>query len=80
MQHYALVCYSATPLSLDPAGPKFSPLKCETRSGKRPGASQVTALLRGNPDEPQPDGSYRIGFRAILRDPWVVRLVECSRL
>ena len=50
------------------------------RLGRRPGASQVTALLPGNTDEPHPDGSYRIAFRAILKDPWLVRLVEYSRL
>jgi hypothetical protein len=46
-----------------------------TLSGKVPGASQVTALLRGNPDT-HGSGPYEVCFRAVLVEPWHVKLVR----
>ena len=74
-RHYALVCYSDAPLSLVRGGPRFDPIRCRTLSGNVPGASQVTALLRGNP-ETHSNGSYEVSFRAFLVEPWAVKLVR----
>jgi hypothetical protein len=75
--HYALVCYSESPIAFDPNGPSFDPLLCKTALGKHPGSSQVTALLWGNMSAPQHrNGKYRILFRAMLVRPWQVRLVD----
>jgi hypothetical protein len=74
-RHYALVCYSEVPLSLTRGGPRFDPARCRTLSGKIPGASQVTALLRGSPDT-HGSGPYEICFRAVLVEPWAVKLVR----
>lgn len=74
-RHYALVCYSDAPLSLARGGKRFDPARCRTLSGKVPGASQVTALLRGNPDA-HGSGPYEICIRATLVEPWAVKLVR----
>jgi hypothetical protein len=76
--HYALVCISDAPLSLDSNGPRFDPLLCKTFAKERaPGTSQVTALVRGNLSDPRhQDGRYRILFRARLVVPSQARLVE----
>jgi hypothetical protein len=74
-RHYALVCHSDAPLALVHGGARFDPARCRTLSGKVPGASQVTALLRGNPDTHE-SGPYEICFRAVLVEPWAVKLVH----
>jgi hypothetical protein len=74
-RHYALVCHSDAPLSLARSGPRFDPSQCLTLSGKVPGASQVTALLRGKP-ETHTRGTYEVCFRALLVQPWAVKLVH----
>ncbi|GGF00982.1 hypothetical protein GCM10011611_03210 [Aliidongia dinghuensis] len=73
--HFALACCSASPLILGDHGP-FDPSRCTTRSGKAPGASQVTALLSGPSELGQSGAPYRIAFRAELVAPWAVRLVR----
>jgi hypothetical protein len=78
-RHYALVCHSAVPLALARGGPHFDPAQCRTLSGKVPGASQVTALLRGKPDNHRA-GPYEISFRAVLVEPWAVKLVRPRRV
>jgi hypothetical protein len=74
-RHYALVCHSDAPLALAPGGERFDPARCRTLSGKVPGASQVTALLRGNPGT-HGSGPYEVCFRAVLVEPWAVKLVR----
>lgn len=73
--HYALVCRSDSRLDVDGAGKRFDPSACYTLSGKRPGASQVTALVDG-PCGESPSGPYEICFIATLIDPWAVRLAR----
>jgi hypothetical protein len=74
--HYALVCHSERPIEFDPDGPKFDASVCRTALDKAPGSSQVTALVWGPlDDKTHKNGSYRIAFRAFLRQPWQVRLV-----
>jgi hypothetical protein len=43
--HYALVCSSERPIKFDVDAPAFDPSLCKTALGKRPGSSQVTALV-----------------------------------
>jgi hypothetical protein len=74
-KHYALVCYSESPISLRRGGKPFDPTLCRTASGKVPGASQVTALLSGSP-EVHKSGSYEISFEAALVQPWAVKLLR----
>jgi hypothetical protein len=74
-RHYALVCHSDVPLALARGGVRFDPARYRTLSGKVPGSSQVTALLRGNPDSHE-SGPYEICFRAVLVEPWAVKLVH----
>jgi hypothetical protein len=74
-RHYALVCHSDVPLELAYGGARFDPARCRTLSGKIPGASQVTALLRGDPDT-HDNGPYAVSFRAVLVEPWAVKLVR----
>jgi hypothetical protein len=78
-RHYALVCRSDVPLALARGGARFDPAQCRTLSGKAPGASQVTALLRGKPDTHR-GGPYEICFRAVLVEPWAVKLVRPERV
>jgi hypothetical protein len=73
-QHYALVCHSDVPLAIA-RGKPFDPDQCRTLSGKKPGASQVTALLRGKPDGHR-TGRYEASFQALLIEPWSVKLVR----
>lgn len=75
-RHYALVCHSDKPLFINGNGRRFDPSMCETLSGKKPGASQVTALLRGNINDPHPSRAYRIAFSATLVVPYVAKLVQ----
>ncbi len=77
--HYALVCHSQIPLAVTSHG-AFDPSRCTTLNGKRPGDSQTTALLKGNPYEDHPEGKYHFGFRATLVEPWAVKLVSPLRL
>jgi hypothetical protein len=77
--HYALVCESSNSVELRDHGP-FDPSRRETHLGKKPGSSQVTALLRGDPTGNHSPGIYHWGFRANLVSPWVVKLVHPRRL
>jgi hypothetical protein len=72
-RHYALVCYSESPISLGRLVRAFDPNLCRTASGKLPGASQVTALLHGSP-EAHKVGPYEVAFEATLVQPWAVKL------
>ena len=75
--HYAMVCYSEKPITFDPKGPAFDPSLCRTALGKRPGSSQVTALVWGDLSAADHRlGQYRIAFRATLIAPWQAKLVS----
>jgi len=75
--HYALVCYSEGPITFDVNGPAFDPSFCRTALGKRPGSSQVTALVWGDLNAANHKlGQYRIAFRATLVAPWQAKLVS----
>ena len=75
--HYALVCYSEKPITFDLNGPAFDPSLCRTALAKRPGSSQVTALVWGDLNAADHKrGQYRIAFRATLVSPWQAKLVS----
>ncbi len=77
--HNALVCRSSVPIAIGNHGP-FDPSRCQNRSGRSVGASQVTALLQGDIDGDHSPGIYHFGFRATLIEPWVVKLVKPRKL
>lgn len=75
--HYALVCYSEKPITFDLNGSAFDPSLCSTALGKRPGSSQVTALVWGDLNAAgHKRGRYRIAFRATLISPWQAKLIS----
>jgi hypothetical protein len=79
--HYALVCHSEGPIVFEQNGGSFDPLLCKTGSGKRPGSSQVTALLQGDVNAPEHrNGGHRIVFKATLVAPWQARLVTFEKI
>ena len=73
--YYALCCHSDASLKLTNHG-QFDPQQCQTMSGKVPGASQVTCLLRNMRPGGHSGGRYSIGFKATLAYPWTVRLTD----
>jgi len=79
LRYYALVCGSTVPIALGDYGP-FDRRRCCTLSGKIPATTQVTALLRGDPDAGHDGGAYRVAFRARLVEPWSVKLTRCRVL
>ena len=78
-KHYALVCRSETPLTFDTNGPTFDLRQCTTATGKAPGSSQVTALVWGDLNQPQPAGEYHIVFKASLIYPWQATLIAFNQ-
>jgi hypothetical protein len=73
-RHFALICHSHVPLAVTSHG-AFNPDRYKTiANDKRPGSSQTTVLLRGDPYQDHPDGKYHFGFRATLVKPWAVTL------
>jgi hypothetical protein len=74
--HYALMCYSQSPLVIGDFGP-FDPAAYRNVStAESPvGASQVTALLRRVAPEAL-QSSYRVNLRACLVDSYWVRLAD----
>ena len=75
-RHYALMCYSASPLQLRRGeGFNHHAYRNASGTGAPVGASQVTSLLRpvgGAPDEAE----YEVNFRAELIDSYWVRLAD----
>jgi len=74
--HYALVCYSASPLvPLDPAPlVDFSSLR-NIQTGNPLGSSQVTAIVkREKSAHHEPSSLYRVYLRAYLIPPYFIRL------
>ncbi len=75
-KHYAVVCRPDNKLRLNPNGQLFDPRNCRTLSGKVPGDSQNTALLRGDIMQSHRNGRYRIAFSAMLVRPWQAILLS----
>lgn len=75
--HYALVCASPRPLSIDSsiADLDFYALR-NLISGNPLGSSQVTAVVRKSEGHPLSDMRYDIAMRAELAPPYFVRLTE----
>ncbi|MER8953415.1 hypothetical protein NKH98_11885 [Mesorhizobium sp. M0833] len=75
-KHFALMCWSERPLSLD-RGTPFDPSAYRNVGGRGApvGASQVTALLRQT-DEPSPNTAYEVNLSAQLFGGYWVRLAD----
>ncbi|MBN9669482.1 hypothetical protein [Roseibium aggregatum] len=76
--HYALMCFSETPLKLRRDGAFFDPHHFRNAGGKGGpvGASQVTALLKQNSEALPTSSAYRIGLSAWLTGSYWVKLVD----
>lgn len=80
--HYALVCKSNYSLSdprhesLSTSGGIFSGGLCNILTGRRVGASQVTAVVQQRLQQPGPGPgtTYPVSFRANLVSPYLIRL------
>jgi hypothetical protein len=77
--HYALVCRSSRPLSIDlrDAEVDFLALR-NLLSGNPLGVSQVTAVVTVFEDQAPSDMRYRVAMRAELAPPYFVRLTEVT--
>jgi hypothetical protein len=77
LTHYALVCFSETPLTLasSPLTFSFGAIR-NMVSGNPVGASQVTAVVRAHVGPASDGGIYKISLRARLAPPYFVRLRE----
>jgi len=73
--HYALVCFSDQPLTPSRSQETiyFSALR-NLRSGRRLGASQVTAVVRRDTNHGPHDRDYDVAIRAKLVSPYFIRL------
>lgn len=73
--HYALVCFSGQPIELSVDVPvlAFDGLR-NLLSGRRLGASQVTAVVTRETASPQTEAKYAVAFRAHLVYPYFIRL------
>ncbi len=76
--HYALVCSSETPLTIDPEGDTFTFNSLRNLvSGNPVGASQVTAVVQHDSEEVDNDSIvYTVALRAKLVPPYFIRLTE----
>lgn len=76
--HFALVCKSSLPLSLDPTGVEFNVGQVTNlRSGKPVGSSQVTSVVGYSSNQVVNQGkSYQVAMRATLAAPYYVRLID----
>ncbi len=78
-RHFALVCYSETPLLQPSRAEEFSLRDLRNlATGTEVGASQVTCVVARSLTAANKDGrgGYSVGFRAVLREPYFVRLVD----
>jgi hypothetical protein len=75
--HYALVCYSEQRLSLASSGRRiaFRSLR-NLISGRKVGASQVTAVVERRTDAVEDACQYDVALRARLVPPFFVKLTE----
>lgn len=73
--HYALVCRSTNELSVDTTDASIDMAGLRNLLTGRPvGASQVTAVVKITSKLQSPGNCYKIGFRAQLTPPYLVRL------
>lgn len=76
LPHYALVCWSESPLVPGNFGQlSFAALR-NLLSGKRVGASQVTAIVKNHGHQATGGLQYRVSLRTSLVPPFFVRLRE----
>jgi len=75
--HYALVCYSEQPLRMASSDCRiaFGSLR-NLVSGRKIGASQVTAVVERTQDTAQDTSQYDVSMRARLVPPFFVKLTE----
>jgi hypothetical protein len=75
--HYALVCYSEQPLRMASSDRRiaFGSLR-NLVSGRKIGASQVTAIVERTQDTAQATSQYDVSMRARLVPPFFVKLTE----
>jgi hypothetical protein len=77
--HYALVCASAAPLSIDSGDEELDFVALRNlMSGNPLGASQVTAVVTALEDHVPSDMRYRVAMRAELAPPYFIRLTEAT--
>lgn len=77
--HYALVCVSSRPLSIDLGDADLDFLALRNLvSGNPLGASQVTAVVTVSREQATSDMRYAVALRAELAPPYFVRLTEMS--
>jgi hypothetical protein len=77
--HYALVCFSASPLSIDDLQlrEKINARGlCNLMSGRPIGASQVTAVVRRMENDPDSVVEYSLAIRAELVAPYFIKLIN----
>ncbi|MBN9623455.1 MAG: hypothetical protein J0H06_10970 [Actinobacteria bacterium] len=75
--HYALVCSSPSPLSIDADDAEVDFLALRNLvSGNPLGVSQVTAVVRSIEGQARSDMRYRVAMQAELAPPYFVRLTE----
>jgi hypothetical protein len=75
--HYALVCTSSSPLSIDSGDAELDFLALRNLvSGNPLGVSQVTAVVRAIKGQVPSDMRYRVAMRTELAPPYFVRLTE----
>jgi hypothetical protein len=72
--HYALVCFSPTPIALYQGVPLARSSLLNLRSGRPVGASQVSAVVRHDEHAPVLGRRYAVAFRARLAFPYFLRL------
>jgi hypothetical protein len=73
--HYALVCFSPRPLQLSGSDDKISYGDLRNILTGRPvGASQVTSIIKREPQSSQGSRVYEVAIRAQLVDPFLIRL------
>jgi hypothetical protein len=75
--HYALVCYSEQQLRMVSSDRRIALGSLRNLvSGRKVGASQVTAVVERTPDTAQDTSQYSVSMRARLVPPFFVKLTE----
>lgn len=75
--HYALVCFSESPIDEDEGGVSFSREDVVNLVSKAPvGSSQVTAVVERAAATRMSPAPYEVAFRAVLVYPYIIRLTE----
>ncbi|MFZ2103688.1 MAG: hypothetical protein WAU86_24315 [Oricola sp.] len=76
-KHFALVCGSSKPLSLEPEGPRINIRNLvNARSGAKLGYSQVTAIVTRDSETVDEKDAYDVSLRCQLVFPFVITLYD----